>query len=228
MDLSRRTALIRSDSIALATAARRAGLDTAVPSCPGWTVRDLLAHIWRVHRFWHATIEEGRSEPIEVDEPDPPDDDLIDAFADSAVRFIDLLAATDPGKPCWTWGNDQNAGFVQRFQVQEAALHRWDAENAAGTPGPLAPDGAADSIEMLAEMLPEWYASPPASYSVEATDAPMTASFFAGTGAPPAGTLRGPAGDLLLVLWRRLPLETVEVDGDIAVIRNTLEAAPVA
>jgi hypothetical protein len=39
-------------------------------------------------------------------------------------------------------------------------------------------------------------------------------ALFAGSAQAPAATLRGPAGDLLLVAWRRLALDTVAVDGD--------------
>ncbi len=34
----------------LADAAQRAGLDAAVPGCPGWQVRDLVTHVGGVHR----------------------------------------------------------------------------------------------------------------------------------------------------------------------------------
>jgi hypothetical protein len=44
-------------------------------------------------------------------------------------------------------------------------------------------------------------------------DATAGRALFAGSAQERAATLRGPAGDLL-VAWRRLPLDTVAVDGD--------------
>jgi hypothetical protein len=45
-------------------------------------------------------------------------------------------------------------------------------------------------------------------------DATAGRALFAGSAQERAATLRGPAGDLLLAAWRRLPLDTVAVDGD--------------
>ena len=49
----------------LATRALEAGLDAPVPTCPGWTVRELLAHQGMVHR-WSTAIVQG-AEPRGVD-----------------------------------------------------------------------------------------------------------------------------------------------------------------
>jgi hypothetical protein len=46
----------------MATAAA-GNLDTPVPSCPGWTVADLVAHTGAVHRIWAYHIRERRQEP---------------------------------------------------------------------------------------------------------------------------------------------------------------------
>src|SRR5947209_16104541 len=42
---------IRREGLALAAAARTAGVDAAVPTCPDWSVADLLAHLGRIHRW---------------------------------------------------------------------------------------------------------------------------------------------------------------------------------
>ncbi len=42
---------IRTNATALVDAADAAGLDAPVPTCPEWTVADLLGHIGRVHRW---------------------------------------------------------------------------------------------------------------------------------------------------------------------------------
>ena len=47
-------------------------------------------------------------------------------------HLASTLAAADPAAPVWTWARQKDAGFVIRHQAQETAVHRWDAEHAAG------------------------------------------------------------------------------------------------
>jgi hypothetical protein len=70
-------------------------------------------------------------------------------------------------------------------------------------------------------ILPTFTKSAPRSFRVKATDAHVAVTMFDGK---PAGTLRGPASDLLLVLWKRVPLSTVTVDGDEAAVQASLDA----
>jgi uncharacterized protein (TIGR03083 family) len=220
LDLARRVQLIRGDSEALGAAARH-DLFVRVPSCPDWSMADLVRHVFQVHRSWARIVGEQIMEPDWVDAPYPPDAELVDSFVANAHHMADVFAATDPASPCWTWGPEANAGFVQRFQVQEVALHRWDAENAVGPPDAIAADGAADSLDQLVGILPMVTKSAPGSFRVEATDADVAVTMFDGK---PAGTLRGSASDLLLVVWKRVPLSTVTVDGDEAAIQASLHA----
>src|SRR6185295_3922292 len=134
---------------------------------------DLVRHVLQVHRSWCRIVGEGLTEPDWSEEPMPDDADLVPAFLAGAARFTDILGATDPAKPCWTWGPEQNAGFVQRFQVQEAALHRRDAQEAVGDAGPIATDGAADAIELVNLLLPAVTPGMCAAFRVIATDAPL-------------------------------------------------------
>ena len=36
--------------------------DVRVPSCPDWSLRDLVEHLTEVHRFWAAAVAVGPSE----------------------------------------------------------------------------------------------------------------------------------------------------------------------
>ncbi len=223
MDLSRRVELITRDSEALADAA---GTDLAapIPSCPGWAMADLVRHLLQVHRSWCRIVDEGRMEPDWSEAPMPPDDELVDEFRVNAIRFADVLAVTDPGTPCWTWGPEQNAGFVQRFQVQEAALHRWDAQSAVGTPDPIAADGAVDAIELDNTLLPAAAKQAQSAFEVITTDMPFGITISARPDLPIVGALRGTASDLLLVLWKRLPLGAVDATGDATAITAAIAA----
>jgi uncharacterized protein (TIGR03083 family) len=224
VDLSRRVELIEHDSRALADAAGR-DLTARIPSCPDWSMADLVRHVLQVHRSWCHIVAEGIMEPAWVDEPFPADPELVDGFLAHARHFAEVLAATDPAKPCWTWGPEQTAGFVQRFQVQEAALHRWDAQQALGTPDPVVTDGAADSLAQLESIMPMAAPDAEVGYRLVATDAPVDVTLRARDDAAVAGTVRGTASDLLLVYWRRLPIDAVEVTGDASAVARAIASA---
>jgi uncharacterized protein (TIGR03083 family) len=125
---------IASHSAGLAVAAS-GNLPAAVSCCPDWTVADLVAHLTEVHWFWGTIVEERLSAP-------PPDElrpgraapgDLIDTFREGAARLVRVLRAAGDEEPVWTWAPARaDVGFVRRHQVQEAAVHHWDAANAAG------------------------------------------------------------------------------------------------
>jgi uncharacterized protein (TIGR03083 family) len=216
VQLSRRVELIRLDSSALADAA--VDLAAPIPSCPGWTMADLVRHVLQVHRSWSRIVADGRTEPDWSEAPMPPDDELVPEFRANALRFADVLEAADPEAPCWTWGPEQNAGFVQRFQVQEAALHRWDAQSAVAVPEPIAADGAADAIDLDNALFAAGTANAPAAFEVITTDKPFCTTIGTSPDLPVVGSVKGTASDVLLVLWKRLPLSTVDTTGDASAI----------
>lgn len=52
--------LVEDRSAALRKAAGTADGQARVPGCPDWTVRDLVAHLGQVQRFWAAAVAAGR------------------------------------------------------------------------------------------------------------------------------------------------------------------------
>jgi hypothetical protein len=85
MDSSRYLDSLASDFVLLRAAATAAGLDAPVPSCPGWTVADLVRHVGEV--YLHKTLAMQLGDfPGEQDWPDE-----IEAWADYLRR---LLVAT--------------------------------------------------------------------------------------------------------------------------------------
>jgi len=115
--------------------AARAGLDAAVPSCPGWRVLDLVSHQGMVHR-WATGLLRGHRVDERTDEildeglraPDPLgwfDEgarDLLAALAlapdDPEARFF--LPDAPAGKAAWA-----------RRQCHETTIHAVDAMAAA-------------------------------------------------------------------------------------------------
>ena len=76
---------IRREGDALGDAARDAGVDAPVPSCPEWNVADLLGHVGRLHRWVDArsSIDSG-DDPTRhwSDAEPPPPAERVDWFAD--------------------------------------------------------------------------------------------------------------------------------------------------
>jgi uncharacterized protein (TIGR03083 family) len=81
---------------------------------------------------------------------------LLGWFHAGAADLQERFRAADPGEPVWTWSADHSAGFWQRMQAIEAAVHRWDAENAIGAARPvdaaLAADAVGRTFEVMAPM----------------------------------------------------------------------------
>ncbi|MCO1659421.1 maleylpyruvate isomerase family mycothiol-dependent enzyme [Pseudonocardia humida] len=228
---------------ALAAAAAAAGVDAPVPTCPGWTVRDLLAHTGGVHAW---AVPFVRADPAA--DPDVAEDDLArpegDPLAWYRERNAELVAALRAAPPDLPTGAFLPApsplAFWARRQAHEAAVHRADADAAAGTPDPAAGHPTEFAVDGIDELLMGFLSRPgrlrsdaayrfvvapddaPARWLVEV--GPDGATIERGTG-PADATLRGSAGLLYLHLWNRVP--AVPVEGDAAVAARWRELARV-
>jgi uncharacterized protein (TIGR03083 family) len=226
---------IRSESTVIADLVARPGtvLDARVPSCPDWALRDLVLHIGGVQRFWAANvIAADATVPTGPEDTSTPSDAaLADWMRASTDILLATLADADDSAPCWVWwGEPATVAAVARHQVQEAAVHRWDAELALGTPEPLEPavadDGVAEFLEvMLSPGTAALRGRPPAALPgtvvLAATD---TGGRWTAGGAGKGATVRATASDLVLLLYGRLPLPDVEVQGDTSLVEALLDA----
>lgn len=139
--------------------AAEGNLAARVEHCPGWDVADLVHHLTDVHWFW-GTIAEGTLDAPPEESGHPAraaDADLVDTFRAGAARLVEILRAADQTSACWTWFPDQqDVAFITRHQVQEAAVHAWDAVHAAGGTLDLDPVVASDSVdEFVTVSLPD-------------------------------------------------------------------------
>ena len=220
---------ILTETLACASAAEVAGATARVPACPEWDVAALVAHLVSVQRSWTAMVRDRRQEPP-TERPEQVSGgfaEALDALRQSGRALADALAAADPAERVWTWSHQQDVAFVLRHQAQEAAVHRYDAQAAAGEAHPIAAPLAADAVdEFLHHMAAEARSSAApvgGTVHLHATDAEgewlasetddrslvVRREHTKGDAA-----LRGPSSDLLLVLYRRLDLDTLEVLGD--------------
>lgn len=222
---------IEKESAALLEAAR-GNLDAHVPSCPEWSMSDLLGHLGEVHRFWNEMAGRALTDPLDRGDHDPPEGvDLIEWFGEGPTLLAGTLADADLEQPMWSWSPVKRVGFVPRRMAQETAVHRWDAQNAVGDPSSIDVDLAADGID---ELMYVWLPAmgplkepPKTSVHIHTTDA--DGEWLAVLGEEPAVTrdhakgdaaLRGPASDVLLYLWGRKDASSVEIHGNPAVLEQ--------
>ena len=224
--------LIEDRSAALRAGAGEAGLTARVPGCPDWSVRDLVAHLGEVQRFWAAAVAAGPADgPPGEDQLDrTPGDDLLAWSAGSTQTLLEALRAAGPDRPCWTWWSESGApmtsGAVARHQVQEAGVHAFDALEAAGRAQALPAEVAADGIgEFLTVGLASRGPWPhrPGTVALTAANGPDWLVSLSGEGAraseqggaaQPDARLRGTASDLVLALYGRHLAGDLAVDGD--------------
>jgi uncharacterized protein (TIGR03083 family) len=138
----------------LVDAAERAGVDAPVPSCPEWTVADLLAHIGRVHRWAAGNVRQATPDEFWTGHVDIPGEHArVDWVREGAVELVAALNAAAPTDPAWTFAGPGTASFWSRRQAHETAMHRVDAELAAGDAPTIAADLAADGLDELLTLL---------------------------------------------------------------------------
>src|SRR5262249_60508131 len=95
---------------------------------------------------------------------------------EGAAVLVPEPDAKYPAKHCWAWGPfDQSVGFWSRRTAHEAAMHRWDAQNAgAGADGfdaGLAADGVDEYLGILGAFRGRRFPEA-ASIHLHATDTP--------------------------------------------------------
>jgi len=217
---------ITRESAALADAAERAGVDAPVPSCPEWTVADLLVHLGGVQQWARVTVEQRATERISRRElPGPAEGaDVLAWFREQTRALVATLAATDPSTPAWSWTDDRTAGFWFRRQAHEAAVHRWDAELAAGRTVELDPALAADGIDESLTMLSlrKDVTGSGETVHLHCTDTEGEWLVTLEAGGPTIERVhskgdvaaRGAASALDLFVWGRVAPDTLEVFGD--------------
>jgi uncharacterized protein (TIGR03083 family) len=217
---------VREDGERLAAAAG-GNLPLDVPSCPGWTVRDVVAHVAEVYEHKITCTALGRA-PDPWPPEWPADRDPIEWFGDAHERLLAMFADSEPTTPSATWWPpDQTVGFWARRMAQETAVHRIDAELAIGDPTPVEAALAADGVdEVLVLMLAGDWSEDPSDVATGQRVAISTGGrtwrvtlekesmSVAEEGGAGDATLEGDPSDVLLWLWGRAPDERVTRSGD--------------
>jgi uncharacterized protein (TIGR03083 family) len=240
-------AALRRESAAFVLAASATDPGSPVPSCPDWELRDLVHHLAGVHAFFLGTLEgamAGGTGPVDERRRalPPPSELTLQQFDEGAQLLADRLAEADPAMPVWNWsGADQTAAWIARRMAHEAAVHRYDADLAAGVELPTIDPGlAADGVLEIGEVFLPSIESPAragvdlsGTLLLRADDVPHAAvrfvadgqsDTFAGTTAGPGESadclVSGTASDLLLFVWNRIDPDDdrLAVSGDAGVL----------
>jgi uncharacterized protein (TIGR03083 family) len=232
-------ASLRSDGPAFHAAVAEAPLDAPVPSCPGWTVADLVTHLGSLYGWVLDHVRRGVTTPPERARPefDPPAHaDLVAWWDERFAALVDALDGLDPELPAWNWApQTKKAAFWHRRMAHETAVHRWDAQFALVSAEPIEAKLAVDGVaEVLDTWLPAGKGTGPgdASGMVHLTATDAEHEWFVrlrGHGRlalldidtlldsdqhHERAVARGTASDLLLALYGRVDFDVLEVSGD--------------
>jgi uncharacterized protein (TIGR03083 family) len=244
MDHASYLALVRADADLLLAAATDA-LDRPVPTCPRWTVERLVGHVGRVHRWTAGWVVTG--EGVEVERP--PAGPAVVAWARAGTdQLLGALAARDETEgPVDTWAGRQPASFWPRRMAIETAVHRCDAEGAVGPMTPVDTGLALDGIDELFTVVLPWRGTGDLGAGGEtihlhATDPDLDRHGGGGewlvrlaaggleveqVHAKGDVAVRGPASDLLLLLYNRVGPDRCEVFGDAGLLDRWREAVAI-
>lgn len=221
---------------------------TPVPTCPGWTLAQLVAHVGGGHR-WTATLVTRRStenvDYAKIPDVRRPRDQQAAAewLRDGARQIITAVDATGSDVPVWTpFGVLRPAEWWIRRRLHESTGHRADALLALGREVAMAPAIAADGLSELLDLIAigsPWFGMPLEdgnTLTLTATDSDAIWSVARSgdtvtwTGVPVAATVTvsGAAVDLYLLALRRISADDARltISGDPKVLDAWLDRTP--
>jgi uncharacterized protein (TIGR03083 family) len=249
------TLLLQVTAFADAASSPAAGdLDGPVPTCPDWSLRDLVRHLGRVHRRVTQTITSGGDTLVDHDavvDADPPAarDEVATWLLAGGAALVAALADAGPDRLVAGFLGPAPVSWWARRMLHETLVHRYDAEVAVGFApwvgvGPeLAADGIAEAFGLLETYGPRRadLAGSGETIHVHATDEPscewLVTRAPSGVSVEPGHAkadvaVRGPAAALFAVLTSRLGVDEpggelgeVEVLGDGDVLRDWLRVS---
>jgi uncharacterized protein (TIGR03083 family) len=226
-----------------------ADMRVPIPTCPGWTLADLVEHVgtinrWATYMVDNLSVERATREDMDFDTPTDPSE-LAAWLAAGAGPLEEIFAAAEPDAQMWAWGLDRSVRFWPRRMLHETGVHRVDAAMALGVATSVDGAVAADGIdEVLDNVACASYFAPRVDelrgdgqvLRLDATDRDDRWRItllpdryrWEHAGGDGNVTVRGTASDLLLALYGRVSPgdEHLVVDGDSGVFTFWLERSP--
>ncbi|GIE88330.1 hypothetical protein Are01nite_48100 [Actinoplanes regularis] len=245
--------LIDERSVAFRAAIATApSLDVRVPTCPEWTLFDLAQHLGVGRYSWAATVAAGPDATAKVTPADAPPvpaerEALLAWLAASTQALLDALREAGPDRGCWTWWgpsqSPQTVGAVARHQLQEIAVHTYDAQLTVGDAQPLPAEVAVDGVEDFQftccantaawphePAVVDYHASEGRSWRLWLSgDGAQVARLAAPVDGEPADVAAwGTASELVLWFYGRFPTESLKVEGDAGIFDQLIAWDPSA
>lgn len=145
---------LNADYQLLASAIPEAPVD--VPSCPGWTTKDLAKHMAHVYLGQAYVVETGsQAENKEHLAPYPRTDDFLEFMSWGFAAITKTLDINRPERPTWSWHHsDFSVDFWFRRMAHETVIHRIDAQQAVGSVTPIDEALALDGVDEVLDFLP--------------------------------------------------------------------------
>lgn len=125
---------VKIQAAALRAAALATGPEAHVPTCPKWTVHDLVDHVACIHAWAGIAVRTAPDgeRPAHVKAPEGWDA-LLTWWDDRLGELLDLLSGP-ADSPAWSFLGPGTMRFWSRRQAHETAIHRLDAEHALRGP----------------------------------------------------------------------------------------------
>ena len=246
MRFSSYTSAMTADAARLGQVAED-NMEVVVPTCPEWTVEDLVRHVAMVYAHKVQVLRLGRPPepwPPESDDQAPPLTRLRTAMGELLAEFT----ARGPEEIGYSWYEpDQSVGFWMRRMSHETLIHRVDAELAAKVPvNPIGAERALDGIDELLVVCLGWASRQwieedreqiarleERPIAVVAADrrwllrpGPDGITVAERPDGEADVTIHGEPADVMLWLWRRVAVDAVDVDGDPELARALYELLP--
>jgi uncharacterized protein (TIGR03083 family) len=229
-------ATLRAEGPAFRAAVSEAEPDAPVPSCPDWTVGDLIAHLSGVYAWVCTHVSRGVTSRPDRPFGAEPAPVTLEVFDERFAALVTLLDTLDPEMPAWNWAPQaKKVSFWHRRMAHETAVHRWDAQMAIAMVEPLEAKLAADGVsEVLDTWLPAGRGHCPADrhglIALYATDLQQNWHIRLRDGGGVAlldtdtlldddvhherAVAEGTASDLQLALWGRVGFDILTLQGD--------------
>lgn len=188
----------------------------------------LVGHVAAVHRWVAGIVTTGATERPRRERPDPAasPDEALGRYQAGLTELLDVLGQADPNAMVWNWFEERPAParFWHRRMAHETAVHRWDAQAAAGVTRPIAAALAVDGVDEFLWFAGEWLRATPVdglagSLHLHATDVDGEWSLFFGDRglehrrehSKADAAIRGPASDLFLWMVNRIAPDSREL-----------------
>lgn len=155
IDHGRLLEVLGAEAKSLAEAARGVPAATPVPTCPGFTVGEIVRHVGGVYRVARLWITGGRR-PLDWQADPAPGQTGEEYLRAGLAELLGELTSHEPGAyaASW-WPMDRTYGFWFRRMAHETTIHRTDVQAAVGPDVTEIPEDIA--IDGVDEVLSVWF-----------------------------------------------------------------------